>query len=1026
MNYLAAPLCAVLLTSAFYCHSTENLIFNSGFELGDAGTSFTKVLQPDTNPGLLFEGPRADSSTFVSGGKSLRIHNRFAERCELFFKEFKLKPGVEYTFSFSVKSATPNRKLSFIVRSWLFNNNFLKIVPEGGVDGLSDSFTADEKWNRKSYTFKTKSPWPNEWFFLSFNSYNFGNEKDSPAGDIWLDDMQLVEGKSSEYSQTDRLEAAVAVERPYFITDGKGEKMKARLLVHNGEGKKADLKLQINAIEETTGAKAFTKDFDVSLNPGESKDLPFELVINSFGTFRLEPQLLEAGNTFASHPGFIAVIGKYDRKPIDIEKNFCVGLNTVTANYVDISDPYKVIEKPGYMCSSGSNDASAQMLEDMGCRLVRDWGDSDAFRWRYCEPEEGKFDFSGVDRTIEIYRHHGISVMPIIASIDFTDNPKKLKWPDWLKAKCVKLEKSGVNKYTINLPPIDLWKRYLKNLASHCKGKVKFYEIGNELNDCMNPDTYVEYLKAAYQALKEGDPDAKIVGFCATGDLTCTPEIFLEKCFSLGGIEYADIVSFHPYDAPNLASFKPADKQLDMFKLLFKQYGKNKKLPLWNTELFYLRGDDRNYLESRKHSPYHVAWRFLTDLGEGVSQTCFLSHSQIYRETLILHTPTDYTSNLNRLIDPSADFVVLNALARLFEGAKPVDKINLGNDSICYVYERNGKMLAAFWHYGDMKDLKFKLDAKASDVKLFDLFGNEIPFPENGTLKLGPETFYIEAKETKGFVDMLKKGVVEAARPVEVGAISRLVPQNDGWALAVSIRNCSGRDLSGRLGVQGEGLVGLEGATFNVPAKGEISVPVQVKIKEAAPEKAVAKFAIDNKIWEIPLTVAPQGKALRSGGQAQVGPGSLKVLSDGKTLKLSFDVKDTTPSGFTVGRDPWDQDCIELFIDATPAYNDMKHPDTYTDNVVRLFILPYAPEGQSLIVWPSKLDLKAAKVSVSKKADGYTAELEFPLAAFTGKIIGFEAQFDDSDTVKRQSSANWNSKGDAFKSRLSFGFIQTN
>jgi hypothetical protein len=1019
MNYLTTSLCAVFLASAFYCHSAENLIFNSGFELGDAGTSLRRVLQPDTNPGLIFEGSRADSYTFVSGGKSLRIPNRFAERCELFFKEFKLKPGVEYTFSFSVKSEIPKRKVSFMIRSWAFNNEY---YPKGSVDGTRDDFTVGENWIRKSYTFKTKSPWPNEWFFLSFN---IGNEKDSLAGDIWLDDMQLVEGKSSEYSQTDRLEAAVAVERPYLIADGKGEKMKARLLVHNGEGKKADLKLQVNAIEESTGAKAFTKDFNVSLNPGESKDLPFELAINSFGTFRLEPQLLEAGKPFASHPGFIAVIGKYERKPIDIEKNFCVGLNTEATNYVDLLAPHVRVEKTGYVCGAGSYDAFAQMLEDMGCRLVRDWGNTDAFRWRYCEPEAGKFDFSGVDRTIEIYKRHGISVMPVIASIDFNDTPEKPKWPDWLKSKCVKLEKSGINKKTINLPPIDLWKRYLKNLASHCKGKVKFYEIGNELNDCMNPDTYVEYLKAAYQALKEGDPDAKVVGFCATADLSCNLEGFLGSCFNLGGLEYADIVSFHPYDAPSLASRKPADKQVDELKRLMKLYGKNKTLPLWNTELFYLRGDDRNYLESRKHNPYHVAWRFLTDLGEGISQTCFLPDSQIYKETLMPHTPTDYTSNLNRLKDPSADFVVLNALARLFEGAKPVDKINLGNDSICYVYERDGKMLAAFWHYGDMKDLKFKLDVKTSDVKLFDLFGNEIPFPENGTLKLGPETFYIEAKEAKGFVNILKKGVVEAARPVEVGVISRLVPQNGGWALAVSILNCSGRDLSGRLGVQGEGLVGLEGAAFTVPAKGEILVPVQVKIKEVAPEKAVAKFAIDNKIWEIPLIVAPQGKVLRSGEQVQVGPASLKVLSDVKTLKLAFDVKDTTPSGFTVGRDPWDQDCIELFIDADPIRNDMKHPDTYTDNVARLFILPYAPEGKNLVVWPGKLDLKAAKVSVSKKADGYTAELELPLATFAGKSIGFEAQFDDADTVKRQSSANWNSNGDAFKSRLSFGFIET-
>ena len=1025
MNYRTASICTALVLAAIHCQGGENLLFNSGFELGDAGTSLTKVLQPDTNQALLFDDAVIDTSTHVSGDKSLRIPNRFAERCELFFKEFKLKPGVEYTFSFSVKSGIPKRDVSFVIRSWMFNNDYM---PQGSVDGTSASFIADENWSRKSYTFETKSTWTNEWYFLAFN---FGKEKDSPAGDLWLDDMQLVEGKSPKYSQTDRIEATVITERPYCIVDGKEAKIKARLLVHNGESRKTELKLQVNAIDEDTGAKTISKEFILSLDPGAAKDIPFELAINRLGTFRLEPQLLDTGKQFVSQPGFTAVIGKYERKPIDIEKDFCVGLNTEMANY--LMPPYdeRRVTKSGYACSVGSSDTFAKMLADMGCRLVRDWGSPDAFRWRYCEPEEGKFDFSRVDSTLEIYNRHGIAVMPVIASIDFVESPNKPKWPDWLKKKCVKMEKCGVNMKTINLPPIELWKRYLRNLASHCKGKVKFYEIGNELNDCMNPDKYVEYLKAADQAIKEGDPDARTVGFCATGDLSCKPEIFLENCLKLGGAEYADIASFHPYDATSLASRNSADKQLDRFKILLKQYVKNKKLPLWNTELLYLRGDDRNYLESQKHSPYHVAWRFLTDMGEGVSQACFLGNFQIYKETLTSHTPVSYTSNLPRLKDASGDFAVLSALARNFEGAKPVDKIIWGNDSICYVYKRDGRMIAAFWHYGGMKDLELKLVIRPSDVKLFDLFGNEIPFPEDGVLKLSAKPFYLEAKEgsmlnSGEIVDVMKKGVVSAECPVAAGVLARLVPQNGDWYLAVSFRNCAGRELSGKLGVQGEGIVGLETAPFKIPAAGEISLPVKVKLKDCKPGKVVAKFVIDNRVWTLPLNVEPSGKVLVNGEQAQFGAAFLKASAKGKMLTLSFDVKDSTPSGFTAGRDPWDQDCIELFIDADPVRNDMKHPDSYNDNVARIFILPYAPEGQRLVIWPCKLDLSTASVSVSKNAEGYTAELELPRAAFSGKSIGFEAQLDDADTVKRRNSANWNSSGDAFKNRLSFGFIQLN
>jgi len=226
------------------------------------------------------------------------------------------------------------------------------------------------------------------------------------------------------------------------------------------------------------------------------------------------------------------------------------------------------------------------------------------------------------------------------------------------------------------------------------------------------------------------------------------------------------------------------------------------------------------------------------------------------------------------------------------------------------------------------------------------------------------------------------------------------------------------------MGVQGEGLTGLGSVNFAVPAGCETAIAVPVKLKAEKPGKASAKFMINGRLWDMPLNVEPQAKVLRNGDQAQVGPATMKIDCDGNTLKISFEVNDASASGYSAGRDPWEQDCIELFIDAEPLANPVKYPESYTDKVARLFIMPYAPEGQRLAVKPGALDLSGVKATSSTKKGGYIAEVEIPLAALGGKVIGFEAQIDDADTVKRNSSSTWNGKGDAFKNRFSFGFIE--
>ena len=75
--------------------------------------------------------------------------------------------------------------------------------------------------------------------------------------------------------------------------------------------------------------------------------------------------------------------------------------------------------------------------------------------------------------------------------------------------------------------------------------------------------------------------------------------------------------------------------------------------------------------------------------------------------------------NFQELI-PSENFVTYNALARFFEGAKPIGKFRYSNGGICYVYDKKGEAVAAIWNYLKIKGVV----ADLSEFEVYDVFGN--------------------------------------------------------------------------------------------------------------------------------------------------------------------------------------------------------------------------------------------------------------------------------------------------------------
>ena len=87
------------------------------------------------------------------------------------------------------------------------------------------------------------------------------------------------------------------------------------------------------------------------------------------------------------------------------------------------------------------------------------------------------------------------------------------------------------------------WKNYCKELAVLTKDADVSFEVFNEFDMKSTPEEYYPLLKYAYEGVKEGNPNAKLIGMVTS---YCNLN-FIKKVIDLGGANYLDAISVHPY-----------------------------------------------------------------------------------------------------------------------------------------------------------------------------------------------------------------------------------------------------------------------------------------------------------------------------------------------------------------------------------------------------------------------------------------------------------------------------------------------
>jgi len=123
------------------------------------------------------------------------------------------------------------------------------------------------------------------------------------------------------------------------------------------------------------------------------------------------------------------------------------------------------------------------------------------------------------------------------------------------------------------------WEVFVKDEVRKSKNFIYFWEVWNEPNMTElrfrygTPAQYVDLLKKTREIIKEENPSAKII---VTADYTDTQaEAFTDEFLKLGGANYFDYLSFHPYNAIDPKARFNLTETIAQEKMLAKKYNKS-------------------------------------------------------------------------------------------------------------------------------------------------------------------------------------------------------------------------------------------------------------------------------------------------------------------------------------------------------------------------------------------------------------------------------------------------------------------
>ncbi|MFD2117988.1 S-layer homology domain-containing protein [Paenibacillus yanchengensis] len=267
--------------------------------------------------------------------------------------------------------------------------------------------------------------------------------------------------------------------------------------------------------------------------------------------------------------------------------------------------------------------------------------------------------------------------------------------------------------------------RYAREVLEHYGEQIEWVEIWNEWNlapfshgpGAADVGVYFELMKAAYEKIKHENvrPDVTVLG-AATSDI---PFEWLEQLFQLGGLQYMDKLSIHPYVYPRI----PEENIAQIVKLnnLMKQYNNDEALPIWYSEIGWPTHQGNRGVDEQTQAAYLIR-NFVVAIASGIEKIFWYDlkndgTDKTYNEDNfgLIHHETDVLGSYT----PKPGYVAMATVTRQLSNAEYVERKDTDESLHWHQFDQQGVPVHVIW---SLEPTNVKLEGTGS-LEIIDMMG---------------------------------------------------------------------------------------------------------------------------------------------------------------------------------------------------------------------------------------------------------------------------------------------------------------
>jgi len=366
------------------------------------------------------------------------------------------------------------------------------------------------------------------------------------------------------------------------------------------------------------------------------------------------------------------------------------------------------------------------------------------FIWGQIEPEKGEYRWRGVDKYVQKVQSHDMATLATI-------------WPfaDWDQANWgpagstpLVFENKGLCRSRRKPYDMQAYQRFVSALVERYDGDgiddmpglkypIKYWEAGNEPSiqsgQCPlaapfyffegSPEDYLEILKTTYQAVKQADPEARVLHAGIAG-MEPSVDSFWESIFNKGS-RYFDIANIHCFSHVDVAM--AAEITVPIFKEWLSMYGIDK--PIWVTEAHYIVGkvSEGEIISPEEHAQIFTK-SYVTAFACGADNVFYTSFKP--------HAPFEQAALIDENGEKKPAYYALKALISKLDEFTSAEKLAYGQ----YRFTAGGKAIYVLWGQAGIPE------EIAGEVLVTDIYGGETKMPASA-LKVSDSPIFVEAAD---------------------------------------------------------------------------------------------------------------------------------------------------------------------------------------------------------------------------------------------------------------------------------------